>query len=76
MATKSEGAYESGVREVIPGNGGRVWKIYGIRGYATIAARKHGLMTPTDNEALDKLTDSEIDALFTLVRDLAHLPPA
>jgi hypothetical protein len=52
----------------------RAWAEFAVRGYALICARKHGLAAPLDD--LGSLSDEELERRLSVVRDLAHLPPA
>jgi hypothetical protein len=45
--------------------------------YARIVARKHGIaVLPDLISAIELMTDEELSSFQTVVRDLAHLPPA
>jgi hypothetical protein len=43
--------------------------------YLKVAVRKHGLSTDMLQKKADNMTDEELAAAVTILRDLAHLPP-
>lgn len=43
--------------------------------YMKIAVRKHGLSTDMLHKKADELSDEELAAAVSSLRDLAHLPP-
>lgn len=60
--------------ELVPYDFRKSGAIFNWYAYSKIVVRKHGISPPEPD--FESLTTEEIDALTTVLRDLAHLPPA
>jgi hypothetical protein len=75
MATNQRNNPNAVDNGLAPGQtGSRFWRLFAIRAFAVIVARKHNMAVPLDD--IEELSDEDLEVRLRLVQELAHLPPA